>query len=260
MLAHTGGGRLPFWVLMLARSPRCNLAPAVRPRNGGEVFRYRSRLPDASHAECRSPFPKLRRVRVGVAAVWPKEAPRQNPRKHTIWTPRKVHLLHLVYLRTNSNCESLLSPEPSASADAEALLDSPVFLAVLLCCPDECPSDDREREHADSGNHYPEEGAHDGSLGAAGRQPAGPGQCSGMTPESWKKQLTDRTLAYASVDAGTATRRQIDVSRSRSWLKRLVNHADAQVPRVLACVPGVVVRARGAAVLDADAGCVGAGG
>jgi hypothetical protein len=197
---------------------------------------------------------------VGVAAVWPKEAPRQNPRKHTIWTPRKVHLPHLVYLRTNSNGESLLSPEPSASADAEALLDSPVFLAVLLCCPDECPSDDREREHADSGNHYPEEGAHDGSLGSAGRQPAGLGQCSGMTPESWKKQLTDRTLAYASVDAGTATRRQIDVSRSRSWLKRLVNHADAQVPRVLAGVPGVLVRARRAAVLDADAGCVGAGG
>jgi hypothetical protein len=65
-----------------------------------------------------------------------------------------------------------LSPEPSASADAEALLDSPVFLAVFLRRPDECPSDDHEREHADSGNHYPEEGAHDSSLGSAGRQPA----------------------------------------------------------------------------------------
>ena len=64
-----------------------------------------------------------------------------------------------------------LSPEPSASADAEALLDSPVFLAVLLRCPDECPSDDREREHADGGNRYPEEGGHDGSLGSAGSSP-----------------------------------------------------------------------------------------
>ena len=76
-----------------------------------------------------------------------------------------------------------LSAEPSASADAEALLDGPVFLAVLLRCPDECPSDDREREHADGGNHDPEERAHGGSLGSAGRQPARVGQCSGMTPE-----------------------------------------------------------------------------
>ena len=76
-----------------------------------------------------------------------------------------------------------LSPESGASADAEALLDGPVFLAVLLRCPDECPSDDREREHADGGNHYPEEGAHGGSLGFAGRQAARLGQCSGMTPE-----------------------------------------------------------------------------
>ena len=79
------------------------------------------------------------------------------------------------------------------------------------------------------------------------------GQCSGMTPESWNKQLTDRTLAYASVDAGTATRRQIDVSRSRSWLKRLVNHARAQVPGVLAGVAGVLVRVRRVAILDFDA-------
>ena len=64
-----------------------------------------------------------------------------------------------------------LSPEPSASADAEALLDGPVFLAVLLRCPDERPSDDREREHADGGNHYPEEGAHGGSLGSPGGSP-----------------------------------------------------------------------------------------
>lgn len=76
-----------------------------------------------------------------------------------------------------------LSPESSASADAEALLDSPVFLAVLRRRPDERPSDDREREHADGGNHYLEEGAHDGSLGSAGRQPARPGQRSRMAPE-----------------------------------------------------------------------------
>jgi hypothetical protein len=84
-----------------------------------------------------------------------------------------------------------LSPEPTASADAEALLDGPVFLAVLLRCPDECPSDDREREHAGGGNHYPEEGAHGGSLGPAARQPARLGQRSIMTlrlpgePKSW---------------------------------------------------------------------------
>jgi hypothetical protein len=65
-----------------------------------------------------------------------------------------------------------LSPEPSASADAEALLDGPVFLAVLFRCPDECPNDDREREHADGGNHYPEESTHGLSLGSAGWQPA----------------------------------------------------------------------------------------
>jgi hypothetical protein len=71
---------------------------------------------------------------------------------------------------------SWLSPEPSAPADAEALLDSPVVLAVLLRCPDECPGDGREREHADGGNHYPQEGAHDGSLGFrwAAARPSGP--------------------------------------------------------------------------------------
>ena len=53
-----------------------------------------------------------------------------------------------------------LSPEPCASADAEALLDGPVFLAVLLRCPDECPSDDRKRKDAYGGDHCPEEGAH----------------------------------------------------------------------------------------------------
>ena len=63
-----------------------------------------------------------------------------------------------------------LSPEPSASADAEALLDGPVFLAVLLRRPDERPSDDREREHADRGNHYPEKSAHSGSLGSTARR------------------------------------------------------------------------------------------
>ena len=76
-----------------------------------------------------------------------------------------------------------LSPEPSASADAEALLDGPVFLTVLLRCPDECPDDDREREHADGSNHYPEEGAHGGSLGSGGRHDTALGQCSGMTPD-----------------------------------------------------------------------------
>ena len=78
-----------------------------------------------------------------------------------------------------------LSPEPSASSDSEALLDGPVFLAVLLRCPDECPSDYREREHADGGNHYSEEGGHGGSLGSAGRQPARLGQCSGVNPEGF---------------------------------------------------------------------------
>ena len=73
---------------------------------------------------------------------------------------RKVHVPHLVHLRANSAGESLLSPEPSASADAEALLDSPVLLAVLLRCPDECPSDDRKRKDAYGGDRYPEEGAH----------------------------------------------------------------------------------------------------
>ena len=67
-----------------------------------------------------------------------------------------------------------LSPEPSASADAEALLDGPVFLAVLLRCPDERPSGDRERKHADGGNHYPEKGAHGGSLGSAERKARSP--------------------------------------------------------------------------------------
>ena len=76
-----------------------------------------------------------------------------------------------------------LSPEPSAPADAEALLDGPVFLAVLPRCPDESPNDDREREHAGGGNHYPEEGVHGGSLGSAARQPARLGQRSGTTPE-----------------------------------------------------------------------------
>ena len=57
-----------------------------------------------------------------------------------------------------------LSPEASSSADAEALLDGAVFLAVLLRCPDEGPNDDREREQADSGNHYPEDGAHDAAA------------------------------------------------------------------------------------------------
>ena len=40
---------------------------------------------------------------------------------------------------TGSSLEPALAPEPSASADAEALLDGPVFLAVLLRCPDEGP-------------------------------------------------------------------------------------------------------------------------
>jgi hypothetical protein len=65
-----------------------------------------------------------------------------------------------------------LSPEPSTSTNAEALLDGPVFLTIFLGCPDECPNDDCRREHAGGGNHYPEEGAHDGNLGSAGRQPA----------------------------------------------------------------------------------------
>ena len=87
-----------------------------------------------------------------------------------------------------------LSPEPSAPADAEALLDGPVFLAVLPRCPDESPNAGREREHAGGGNHYPEEGAHGGSLGSAARQPARLGQCSGMTAEP-----PTGTLAWASV-------------------------------------------------------------
>jgi hypothetical protein len=52
-----------------------------------------------------------------------------------------------------------LSPEPSASEDAKALLDGPVFVAVFLGCQDERPSDDREREHADGGNRNREERA-----------------------------------------------------------------------------------------------------
>ena len=84
-----------------------------------------------------------------------------------------------------------LSPEPSASADAEALLDGPVFLAVLLRCPDECPNDDRDREHADGGNHYPEEGAHGGSLGSAGRQLVRVRQCFGMTPEELRLDVAE---------------------------------------------------------------------
>ena len=74
-------------------------------------------------------------------------------------------------------------PEPSSSADAEAFLYGAVFLAVLLRCPDEGPNDDREREQADSGNHYPEDYAHGGRLDSVGRELARLGQCSGMTPE-----------------------------------------------------------------------------
>ena len=60
---------------------------------------------------------------------------------------------------TSSKDGRRLSPESSGSTDAEAILDGLVFLAVLSRCPDECPSDDREREHADRANHYPDEGA-----------------------------------------------------------------------------------------------------
>jgi hypothetical protein len=34
-------------------------------------------------------------------AVWPKEVPRQNPRKQTMGICVKVHLPHLMHLRLN---------------------------------------------------------------------------------------------------------------------------------------------------------------
>src|SRR3954470_13267079 len=50
------------------------------------------------------------------------------------------------------------------------------------------------------------------------------------------------------------------VSRSRSWLKRLVNHVGAGVPGVLSCVAEAEVGVRRAAVFDGDAGeCLTAG-
>jgi hypothetical protein len=57
-----------------------------------------------------------------------------------------------------------LSPQPSPSADTEAFLEGPFFLSVFPGRPDERPSDERERNDAYGGNHYPEEGVHDGIV------------------------------------------------------------------------------------------------